>query len=130
MGARESVAKEPPLQQRGEEPTVRIVVVGCSNGTRADHLINKFVFDDYRVTYPSNMIPCVIMIKRRFINEKKVALKIFNETVSLRLNKELPHWHMWDSNIGLMILYDVRDGQSFEDAKEVLTLQLQVCRHI
>ena len=53
MGAQASVDKKPPPQQlqREKQHDVRIVVAGCSCNIMAQHLINKFVSDEYREQY-------------------------------------------------------------------------------
>ena len=129
MGAQASVDEKPPPQQLQREKLhhVRIVVAGCSYKTMAEKLINKFVSDEYRENHKSN-IGIDFVTKMSIIDDEIVRLRVFDESHSLRY-RGISSFHFRGSNIGLMVLYDVQDEESFKTAQDlILTYQhSQVC---
>ena len=130
MGAQASVDKKPPPQQLQREKLnyVRIVVAGCSYKIMVEKLINKFINDEYS----DRPLICNTGInfetKMSIIDDEIVRLRVFDESHSLRY-RGISTFHFRGNNIGLMVLYDVRDEQSFKTAQDlILTNQhYQVC---
>ena len=125
MGAQASVNEKPPPQQlQREKQHVRIVVAGCSYNTMAQHLINKFVSDEYIEHYISN-IGIVFEIKKTIIDDEMVRLLVFEQSPSL-IYPGILRSFVRGNNVGLMLLYDVQDEGSFERAQEIAC---EVCQY-
>ena len=118
MGAKASVDEKPPPQQLQREKLhhVRIVVAQCAGSCLADSLINKFLINEYRESYPSN-IKDMFQIERRIIDDEIVELQIMKLSAFYR--RLLLNYVLGD-NAGLMVLYNVQDKEAFETAQEVV----------
>ena len=130
MGAAQaSVDEKPPPQQlqRKKLHHVRIVVAGCSYKTMAEKLINKFVSDEYR-DHPAINIGIDFVTKRSNIDDEIVCLQVFDVSRYLRYRGISPCFFR-GNNVGLMVLYDVRDEQSFKSAQDLIltSRHSQVC---
>ena len=129
MGAKASVNEKPPPQQLQREKLhhVRIVVARCSYKTMAEKLINKFVSNEYRDHFKSN-IGVDFVTKMSNIDDEIVRLQVFDVSRTLRYGG-ISSYYFRGNNVGLMVLYDVQGEESFKSAQDlILTYQhSQVC---
>ena len=111
MGAHESVEPDPFVRPYDRE--VKPVAAGCSWSTMPDHLINRFLGYGYKPTPISNL-----KCEFRSVDGKRVRLQIWDISTYVRFGP-LSHSHFRGCHVGFMLLYDVRNEESFEIAKEL-----------